>query len=262
MHVQTRSAAGVQIQFWQGQQNLFCFFSWSRAGIWLEGTKRVMTTGGYAIFIMIAAGCFEGLGFRVWQSSHWSSFFGFQVLGESVDVELLLCNCNVGFAASEDNIWSAHCDRCPWSLSGFFHIQPALSQKFWFWALWLTSSNKAQKRSWRVTKLVTLNLGLCIIVWAGGKGGRHYTNSSILMPTGKCTPSLIWVLGFMVKPVEFWAGCCSTVAMSPGFLLGPKLIEHILQMWQTDLLVAAAKTGRVINIKKGQFCASSVSLYS
>ncbi|KAH9551725.1 hypothetical protein CY35_09G028100 [Sphagnum magellanicum] len=27
---------------------------------------------------------------------------------------------------------------------------------------------------------------------------------------------------------------------------------------QTDLLVAAAKTGRVINIKKGQFCASSV----
>jgi hypothetical protein len=62
----------------------------------------------------------------------------------------------------------------------------------------------------------------------------------------------------MVKPVEFWAGCCSTVAMSPGFLLGPKLIEHILQMWQTDLLVAAAKTGRVINIKKGQFCASSV----
>ena len=27
---------------------------------------------------------------------------------------------------------------------------------------------------------------------------------------------------------------------------------------QTDLLVAAAKTGRVIQIKKGQFCASSV----
>lgn len=27
---------------------------------------------------------------------------------------------------------------------------------------------------------------------------------------------------------------------------------------QTDLLVAAAKTGRIINIKKGQFCASSV----
>ncbi len=204
MHVQTRSAAGFQIQFWQGQQNLFCFFSWSRAGIWLEGKKRVMTTGGRAIFIMIAAGCFEGLGFRVWQNSHYSSFFGFQVLGESVDVELLFCYCTVGFAASEDNIWSAHCDRCPWSLSGFFHIQPAPSQEYWFWALWLTSSNKAQKQSWRVTKLVTLNLGLCIIVWAGGKGGRHYTNSSILMPTGKCTPSLIWVLGFMVKPVEFW----------------------------------------------------------
>eukprot|EP00898_Chlorokybus_atmophyticus_P008332 jgi/Chlat1/84/Chrsp1S03200 len=29
---------------------------------------------------------------------------------------------------------------------------------------------------------------------------------------------------------------------------------------QTDLLVAAAKTGKVINIKKGQFCASSVRL--
>lgn len=29
---------------------------------------------------------------------------------------------------------------------------------------------------------------------------------------------------------------------------------------QTDLLVAAAKTGKIINIKKGQFCASSVSL--
>jgi 3-deoxy-D-manno-octulosonic acid (KDO) 8-phosphate synthase len=27
---------------------------------------------------------------------------------------------------------------------------------------------------------------------------------------------------------------------------------------QTDLLVAAAKTGKVINIKKGQFCAASV----
>ncbi|KAG5578582.1 hypothetical protein H5410_058716 [Solanum commersonii] len=31
---------------------------------------------------------------------------------------------------------------------------------------------------------------------------------------------------------------------------------------QTDLLVAAAKTGKVINIKKGQFCASSVMLNS
>ena len=31
---------------------------------------------------------------------------------------------------------------------------------------------------------------------------------------------------------------------------------------QSTLLVAAAKTGRVINIKKGQFCASSVSLCS
>ena len=27
---------------------------------------------------------------------------------------------------------------------------------------------------------------------------------------------------------------------------------------QTDLIVAAAKTGRIIHIKKGQFCASSV----
>jgi 2-dehydro-3-deoxyphosphooctonate aldolase (KDO 8-P synthase) len=27
---------------------------------------------------------------------------------------------------------------------------------------------------------------------------------------------------------------------------------------QTDLLVAAGKTGKVISIKKGQFCASSV----
>ena len=27
---------------------------------------------------------------------------------------------------------------------------------------------------------------------------------------------------------------------------------------QTDLLVAAAKTGRIIQIKKGQFCAASV----
>ncbi|GMI94618.1 hypothetical protein HRI_003131100 [Hibiscus trionum] len=31
---------------------------------------------------------------------------------------------------------------------------------------------------------------------------------------------------------------------------------------QTDLLVAAAKTGRIINIKKGQFCAPSVMGYS
>nr|GMD87282.1 2-dehydro-3-deoxyphosphooctonate aldolase 1 [Ipomoea batatas] len=31
---------------------------------------------------------------------------------------------------------------------------------------------------------------------------------------------------------------------------------------QTDLLVAAAKTGKIINIKKGQFCASSVMLNS
>lgn len=30
---------------------------------------------------------------------------------------------------------------------------------------------------------------------------------------------------------------------------------------QTDLLVAAAKTGRVINIKKGQFCAPAVSAH-
>ncbi|GJN13523.1 hypothetical protein PR202_gb00236 [Eleusine coracana subsp. coracana] len=31
---------------------------------------------------------------------------------------------------------------------------------------------------------------------------------------------------------------------------------------QTDLLVAAAKTGKIINIKKGQFCASSVMVNS
>ncbi|CAA7056749.1 unnamed protein product [Microthlaspi erraticum] len=31
---------------------------------------------------------------------------------------------------------------------------------------------------------------------------------------------------------------------------------------QTDLLVAAAQTGKIINIKKGQFCASSVMAYS
>lgn len=31
--------------------------------------------------------------------------------------------------------------------------------------------------------------------------------------------------------------------------------------WQTDLLVAAAKTGKIINIKKGQFCAPSVSIF-
>lgn len=36
------------------------------------------------------------------------------------------------------------------------------------------------------------------------------------------------------------------------------LIQSLLQ-WQTDLLVAAAKTGKIINIKKGQFCAPSVS---
>lgn len=33
-----------------------------------------------------------------------------------------------------------------------------------------------------------------------------------------------------------------------------------MTLWQTDLLVAAAKTGRIINIKKGQFCAPSVSI--
>jgi len=30
---------------------------------------------------------------------------------------------------------------------------------------------------------------------------------------------------------------------------------------QTDLLVAAAQTGKIINIKKGQFCAPSVSSF-
>ena len=30
---------------------------------------------------------------------------------------------------------------------------------------------------------------------------------------------------------------------------------------QTDLLVAAGKTGRVISVKKGQFCAASVTFF-
>lgn len=45
--------------------------------------------------------------------------------------------------------------------------------------------------------------------------------------------------------------------------MGPLQVADIIQIpaflcRQTDLLVAAAKTGRVIQIKKGQFCAPSV----
>lgn len=38
-------------------------------------------------------------------------------------------------------------------------------------------------------------------------------------------------------------------------------VAHDLFKLQTDLLVAAAKTGKIVNIKKGQFCAPSVSLW-
>ncbi|XVF77763.1 hypothetical protein PTKIN_Ptkin14bG0073000 [Pterospermum kingtungense] len=46
-------------------------------------------------------------------------------------------------------------------------------------------------------------------------------------------------------------GCVADIIQIPAFLCR-----------QTDLLVAAAKTGRIINIKKGQFCAPSVMVNS
>ncbi|XP_024360065.1 2-dehydro-3-deoxyphosphooctonate aldolase 1 [Physcomitrium patens] len=46
---------------------------------------------------------------------------------------------------------------------------------------------------------------------------------------------------------------CETVAKVADIIQIPAFLCR-----QTDLLVAAAKTGKVINIKKGQFCASSV----
>jgi len=44
-----------------------------------------------------------------------------------------------------------------------------------------------------------------------------------------------------------------------------RLVADIIQIpaflcRQTDLLIAAGKTGKVISIKKGQFCAASVNL--
>ncbi|XP_015159798.1 2-dehydro-3-deoxyphosphooctonate aldolase 1 isoform X2 [Solanum tuberosum] len=60
----------------------------------------------------------------------------------------------------------------------------------------------------------------------------------------------------------------------PGLAEGLKILEKVKTIYdvpivtdvhesiQTDLLVAAAKTGKVINIKKGQFCASSVMVNS
>ncbi|KAK1266715.1 2-dehydro-3-deoxyphosphooctonate aldolase [Acorus gramineus] len=60
----------------------------------------------------------------------------------------------------------------------------------------------------------------------------------------------------------------------PGLEEGLKILEKVKMMYdlpivtdvhessQTDLLVAAAKTGRIINIKKGQFCAPSVMINS
>lgn len=50
--------------------------------------------------------------------------------------------------------------------------------------------------------------------------------------------------------------------MSKNYYGWPRsLVDNIffIFIWQTDLLVAAAQTGRIINIKKGQFCAPSVS---
>ncbi|XWS10562.1 hypothetical protein CRYUN_Cryun38cG0006300 [Craigia yunnanensis] len=60
----------------------------------------------------------------------------------------------------------------------------------------------------------------------------------------------------------------------PGMAEGLKILEKVKVAYdipivtdvhetiQTDLLVAAAKTGRIINIKKGQFCAPSVMINS
>nr|CAN61837.1 hypothetical protein VITISV_018855 [Vitis vinifera] len=60
----------------------------------------------------------------------------------------------------------------------------------------------------------------------------------------------------------------------PGMIEGLKILEKVKvaydipivtdvhEIEQTDLLVAAAKTGKIINIKKGQFCAPSVMVNS
>ena len=51
----------------------------------------------------------------------------------------------------------------------------------------------------------------------------------------------------MFTPLSFACSKVADVMQIPAFLCR-----------QTDLLVAAAKTGCIINIKKGQFCAASV----
>ena len=49
------------------------------------------------------------------------------------------------------------------------------------------------------------------------------------------------------------SGQCEKVAAVADVIQIPAFLCR-----QTDLLVAAGKTGKIINIKKGQFCASSV----
>ncbi|KAG2623508.1 hypothetical protein PVAP13_3KG064300 [Panicum virgatum] len=59
-------------------------------------------------------------------------------------------------------------------------------------------------------------------------------------------------------------GKVADIIQIPAFLCRQVQFEqrNFLQKTTTDLLVAAAKTGKIINIKKGQFCAPSVMVNS
>lgn len=65
------------------------------------------------------------------------------------------------------------------------------------------------------------------------------------MPTSKIDPTQI---------VSICTQCKFYVSLEGN-------ISYLFFCLQTDLLVAAAKTGKIVNIKKGQFCAPSVSYH-
>ncbi len=170
-------------------------------------------------------------------------------------------------------VGGTHCNRCAWSSSGFIsspHCHGILGcchlKEGWFWSSWKAILGP-QSLGHEIDGMHAVQ----------GTGYRCCTNSSILMTRFwhelQCAmqresvarvADVIQIPAFLCQQVR--TSLSAAYYQATGFLqiwrvLTPFFVSNLLKVNVdlADLLIAAAKTRRVINIKNGQFCASSVS---
>jgi 3-deoxy-D-manno-octulosonic acid (KDO) 8-phosphate synthase len=95
------------------------------------------------------------------------------------------------------------------------------------------------------------------------KGRWYLTNSLNQCEAVGRVADIIQIPAFLCRQVQRWyvhfLSGAAVVSINLHLSIYCMPNTNILLWQQTDLLVAAAKTGKIINIKKGQFCAPSVS---